>query len=126
MCYLCFPALPGCKTGCPDAYFYAASRGVGFSIVVSFLTVLCFGVLFGAISWSVFIGHFGAGALLSLIGSVDNHRRITARWWLQVCCFEITFPPACEAIASQAGCFLSKIFAPFAVTPDGGAGARCR
>lgn len=20
MCYLCFPALPGCKTGCPDAY----------------------------------------------------------------------------------------------------------
>jgi Fuc2NAc and GlcNAc transferase len=57
-------------------------RGGGVSIVVSFLVALWVCVLTGVISWNVFAGLFGAGALVALIGFADDHGHIAARWRL--------------------------------------------
>ncbi|AZD81018.1 MraY family glycosyltransferase [Pseudomonas chlororaphis] len=57
-------------------------RGGGVSIVVSFLVALWVCVLFGVISWGVFVGLFGAGGGVALIGFADDHGHIAARWRL--------------------------------------------
>lgn len=57
-------------------------RGGGVSIVVSFLVALCVCVVSGVVSWGVFVGLFGAGALVALIGFADDHGHIAARWRL--------------------------------------------
>ncbi|RON22925.1 glycosyl transferase [Pseudomonas brassicacearum] len=57
-------------------------RGGGVSIVVSFLGALCVCALTGVISWGVFAGLFGAGAVVALIGFADDHGHIAARWRL--------------------------------------------
>lgn len=57
-------------------------RGGGVAIVVTFLASLpVFGV-FGLVPWQPLIAVGGAGALLAVIGFMDDHGHIAARWRL--------------------------------------------
>jgi Fuc2NAc and GlcNAc transferase len=57
-------------------------RGGGVAIVVSFLASLpVFGVL-GVVPWQPLIAVGGAGALVAVIGFMDDHGHIAARWRL--------------------------------------------
>jgi Fuc2NAc and GlcNAc transferase len=57
-------------------------RGGGVAIVVSFLTALSVCVLTGVLPQGQFIGLFGAGIAVALIGFADDHGHIAARWRL--------------------------------------------
>ncbi|KIF58353.1 MULTISPECIES: MraY family glycosyltransferase [Pseudomonas] len=57
-------------------------RGGGVAIVVSFLAALSVCVLTGVLPQGQFIGLFGAGIAVALIGFADDHGHIAARWRL--------------------------------------------
>lgn len=57
-------------------------RGGGVAIVVSFLTALSVCVLTGVLPQRQFIGLFGAGIAVALIGFADDHGHVAARWRL--------------------------------------------
>ncbi|MGE8154663.1 MraY family glycosyltransferase [Pseudomonas vancouverensis] len=57
-------------------------RGGGVAIVVSFLTGLSISMLSGMLPWAQFVGLFGAGAAVAVIGFADDHGHIAARWRL--------------------------------------------
>lgn len=59
-------------------------RGGGMAIVVSFLLGLPLLVLADVITWPEMIGLGGAGALVALVGFLDDHGHIAARWRLLV------------------------------------------
>lgn len=57
-------------------------RGGGVAIVLSFLLALPLGWSDGSLSSAVFIALAGAGALIAIIGFMDDHGHIAARWRL--------------------------------------------
>jgi Fuc2NAc and GlcNAc transferase len=57
-------------------------RGGGVAIVLSFLLVLPFCAGLGGVSWSVAWALLGAGAGIALLGFLDDHGHIAARWRL--------------------------------------------
>lgn len=57
-------------------------RGGGLAIVVTFLSVLCLLFASNLISADNFIAGAGAGALVAIIGFMDDHGHIAARWRL--------------------------------------------
>ncbi|RBJ79149.1 glycosyl transferase [Pseudomonas sp. MWU12-2534b] len=57
-------------------------RGGGLSIVICFLVALPYLVLSFDISWSHIWSLLGAGALVTLVGFLDDHGHIAARWRL--------------------------------------------
>lgn len=57
-------------------------RGGGIAIVLSFLTALPLLAFFDVLSWSVMWGLMGAGAWVAMIGFLDDHSHIPARWRL--------------------------------------------
>lgn len=65
-----------------SSHFAPTPRGGGVSIVVSFLAAVWCGTLFGTVSWDLFLGLSGAGLLVALIGFIDDHGHIAARWRL--------------------------------------------
>lgn len=59
-------------------------RGGGLAIVVSFLVALLILTGFDRLDLSLMVGLLGAGVLVALIGFIDDHRHIDARWRLLV------------------------------------------
>ncbi|PMV85455.1 MULTISPECIES: glycosyltransferase family 4 protein [unclassified Pseudomonas] len=57
-------------------------RGGGVAIVVTFLASLPVFGMFGLVPWQELIAVGGAGALLAVIGFMDDHGHIAARWRL--------------------------------------------
>ncbi|WP_207886329.1 glycosyltransferase family 4 protein [Pseudomonas sp. 30_B] len=57
-------------------------RGGGVSIVVSFLLALPLAAVFGSAGWPVVLALLGAGAGIALLGFLDDHGHIAARWRL--------------------------------------------
>ncbi|MBU0521373.1 MAG: glycosyltransferase family 4 protein [Gammaproteobacteria bacterium] len=57
-------------------------RGGGVAIVVTFLASLPVFGMFGLVPWQQLIAVGGAGALLAVIGFMDDHGHIAARWRL--------------------------------------------
>lgn len=57
-------------------------RGGGVAIVVCFLLILPVLALTGIVSWSNALGLIGAGAWIAVIGFLDDHGHIAARWRL--------------------------------------------
>lgn len=57
-------------------------RGGGVAIVLSFLLALPLAAALGAIEWSSAWALLGAGAWVALIGFLDDHGHIAARWRL--------------------------------------------
>lgn len=57
-------------------------RGGGVSIVASFLLALPLVSVFGLASWPVALAFLGAGAGIALLGFLDDHGHIAARWRL--------------------------------------------
>ena len=57
-------------------------RGGGVAIVLSFLSGLPLLVWAGAMPWRDGVGLLGAGVLVALVGFVDDHGHIAARWRL--------------------------------------------
>lgn len=60
----------------------ATPRGGGVAIVVSFLLALPLCYTLGLISFEVMLGSLGASGLVALIGFLDDHGHIAARWRL--------------------------------------------
>lgn len=58
------------------------SRGGGVAIVVSFLAGLLFAPIPGELGWPTSIALLGAGGGVALIGFMDDHGHIAARWRL--------------------------------------------
>src|SRR5574337_152653 len=57
-------------------------RGGGVAIVVSFLLTLPIGAALGFVSWPAAYALLGAGAGIALLGFLDDHGHIAARWRL--------------------------------------------
>ncbi|MDD2031069.1 MraY family glycosyltransferase [Pseudomonas sp. 39167] len=57
-------------------------RGGGVAIVVSFLTAICLLYVTGLISADLFLAGAGAGAFVAVLGFMDDHGHIAARWRL--------------------------------------------
>ena len=57
-------------------------RGGGVAIVIAFLVSLPFLGAFDLVPWSQLIAVGGAGALVAVIGFMDDHGHIAARWRL--------------------------------------------
>lgn len=57
-------------------------RGGGVAIVVSFLVALAFIAATGGLDWSASIALLGAGGFVALVGFLDDHGHIAARWRL--------------------------------------------
>jgi len=57
-------------------------RGGGLAIVLTFLVSLLVLAGLGRLELPVLIGLFGASALVALVGFIDDHRHIPARWRL--------------------------------------------
>lgn len=65
-----------------SAHSIPTPRGGGVSIVVAFLAVLPILTLFGYLSLPMLAALMGAGLLIAVIGFVDDHGHIAARWRL--------------------------------------------
>lgn len=65
-----------------SSHSFPTPRGGGLAIVVSFLIALLVLTMIDQLDQSLVIGLFGAGALVAIIGFVDDHRHIAARWRL--------------------------------------------
>jgi len=59
-------------------------RGGGVAIVLTFLLGLPLLVWADALAWREMVGLWGAGALVALVGFLDDHGHIAARWRLLV------------------------------------------
>ncbi len=57
-------------------------RGGGVAIVLSFLTVLLLLAVMRWLPWSFVIGILGAGTVVAVLGFLDDHGHIAARWRL--------------------------------------------
>lgn len=57
-------------------------RGGGVAIVVSFLTAAPFLYFFTDMPWSYILALWGAGGLIAVIGFLDDHGHVAARWRL--------------------------------------------
>lgn len=57
-------------------------RGGGVAIVVAFVLALVLLGVFGMETWPVLVGYLGAGTLIAVIGFMDDHGHIAARWRL--------------------------------------------
>ncbi|MBW4796407.1 MraY family glycosyltransferase [Pseudomonas tolaasii] len=57
-------------------------RGGGVSIVISFLLALLLSASLGLIAWPLTWALFGAGAGIAVLGFLDDHGHISARWRL--------------------------------------------
>lgn len=57
-------------------------RGGGVAIVIVFLLALLALGLLGLETWPVVVGYLGAGTLIAVIGFMDDHGHIAARWRL--------------------------------------------
>ncbi|MBS0545772.1 MAG: glycosyltransferase family 4 protein [Proteobacteria bacterium] len=57
-------------------------RGGGVAIVVSFLVALAFIATTGRLDWSASAALLGAGGFVALVGFLDDHGHIAARWRL--------------------------------------------
>lgn len=57
-------------------------RGGGVAIVVSFLVALAFIAPTGRLDWSASLALLGAGGFVALVGFLDDHGHIAARWRL--------------------------------------------
>jgi len=57
-------------------------RGGGVAIVVSFLVALAFIAATGSLDWSASLALLGAGGFVALVGFLDDHGHIAARWRL--------------------------------------------
>lgn len=57
-------------------------RGGGVAIVISFLCALCMLERAGVLPWASFVALAGSGAMVALIGFMDDHGHIIARWRL--------------------------------------------
>src|SRR5690606_26586376 len=57
-------------------------RGGGVAIVVSFLVALAIIATTGGIDWSASLALLGAGGFVALVGFLDDHGHIAARWRL--------------------------------------------
>ncbi|KAB0480401.1 Fuc2NAc and GlcNAc transferase [Pseudomonas reinekei] len=57
-------------------------RGGGVSIVVSFLAALMFAASMGAVAWPITWALLGAGIGIAVLGFMDDHGHIVARWRL--------------------------------------------
>ncbi len=73
-------------------------RGGGVAIVLTFLLGLPLLVWADAMAWREMLGLGGAGALVALVGFLDDHGHIAARWRLLV-----HFAAACWALAWMGG-----------------------
>ncbi|MBW7924915.1 MAG: glycosyltransferase family 4 protein [Burkholderiaceae bacterium] len=65
-----------------SSHSVATPRGGGVAIVASWLAVLPVLALVGVLAWSAFWALLGAGALVALIGFVDDHSHVPAFWRL--------------------------------------------
>lgn len=65
-----------------SSHVVATPRGGGVAIVFAYLISLVFLYVAGLVSTSVFIANAGAGSLIALIGFMDDHGHIAARWRL--------------------------------------------
>ena len=59
-------------------------RGGGVAIIISFFASLLILVLKNQLDQSMVVGMIGGGMLVGLVGFIDDHRHITARWRLLV------------------------------------------
>lgn len=57
-------------------------RGGGVAIVVAFLLALPMAFALGGVSFELLVGSLGAGGLVAVIGFLDDHGHIAARWRL--------------------------------------------
>ena len=57
-------------------------RGGGVAIVIAFLLALVLLGVFGIEVWPILTAYLGAGTLIALIGFMDDHGHIAARWRL--------------------------------------------
>ncbi|MDD2046492.1 MraY family glycosyltransferase [Pseudomonas putida] len=57
-------------------------RGGGVAIVLAFMAALICLYWWGGISKAMFVGSFGAAGLIALIGFMDDHGHLAARWRL--------------------------------------------
>src|SRR5690554_4866893 len=57
-------------------------RGGGVAIVLAYLAVLPVVGYYGWLSWPLVIGLLGAGAWVAIVGFLDDHGHIAARWRL--------------------------------------------
>ncbi|MFW3895900.1 MraY family glycosyltransferase [Pseudomonas bharatica] len=65
-----------------SSHTVATPRGGGVAIVVSFLLVLPVANLLGLVSNEMLVGSLGASGLVALIGFLDDHGHVAARWRL--------------------------------------------
>jgi len=65
-----------------SSHMLPTPRGGGVAIVLTFLLALGPLLFFGLISPAVFVACVGAGALIAIIGFMDDHGHIAARWRL--------------------------------------------
>lgn len=65
-----------------SSHTVATPRGGGVAIVIAFLAALPVLSLSGLLSWALCLGLLGAGALVAIIGFMDDHGHIAARWRL--------------------------------------------
>src|SRR5690554_2170669 len=57
-------------------------RGGGVAIVLTYLAVLPVVGYYGWLGWPLVIGLLGAGAWVAIVGFLDDHGHIAARWRL--------------------------------------------
>ncbi|NWC88004.1 glycosyltransferase family 4 protein [Pseudomonas reactans] len=57
-------------------------RGGGVAIVLTYLVTLVLVAFAGWVSWSIALPLLGAGALIAVVGFLDDHGHIAARWRL--------------------------------------------
>ncbi|MGK8705349.1 glycosyltransferase family 4 protein [Metapseudomonas otitidis] len=57
-------------------------RGGGVAVVLCFFISLCALLTVGLIEWSIFVAFMGAGTSTALLGFLDDHGHIAARWRL--------------------------------------------
>ncbi|MND33631.1 putative undecaprenyl-phosphate N-acetylglucosaminyl 1-phosphate transferase [compost metagenome] len=65
-----------------SSHIVPTPRGGGVAIVIAFLAGLPFCLFFGLATWQTIIGIGGAGLLIAIIGFMDDHGHIAARWRL--------------------------------------------
>jgi len=70
--------IPGART----SHSVPTPRGGGVAIVLSFLMALPMLVWTGTVAWPLTAALLGAGSLIALIGFLDDHGHIKARWRL--------------------------------------------
>lgn len=65
-----------------SSHTVATPRGGGVAIVISFLVALSCLALLGILPWPTACGMLGAGGVVAIVGFLDDHGHIAARWRL--------------------------------------------